>query len=288
MSTQHPIIAVTGSSGAGTTATGNIFSGIFRDEKIKAAFVQGDSFHKYTRLELSRLAASGSWGMKNHFSVDANHIDKLEVLFQDYSATGDGQYRHYVHNEDYQLIARGLAPGTFSPWEALPETTDLLFYEGLHGGLVTGNYNIPQFVDLLIGVSPIVNLEWMQKIHRDTTYRGYSQEAVVSTIINRMEDYVRYIVPQFANTHINFQRVPTVDTSNPFDAVAVPGENESMVVVRFREPKHADLPKLLQMIDGSFVSRFDTLVVPGHKMSLAMDLIIRPKVNELMQKRFQF
>jgi phosphoribulokinase len=288
MSISHPIIAVTGSSGAGTTTTGNIFANIFREENINAVMAEGDSFHKYTRMEMSRLAESGSWGAKNHFSVEANHIDKLEALFQDYSATGAGQYRHYIHNEDYQLIARGLAPGTFTPWESLPEGTDLLFYEGLHGGLITERFNVPQYVDLLIGVSPIVNLEWMQKIHRDTIYRGYSQEAVVSTIINRMEDYVRYIVPQFANTHINFQRVPTVDTSNPFDAVEVPVENESMVVVRFRDPQEVDLPKLLQIIDGSFASRYDTIVVPGHKMSLAMDLIIRPKVAELMERRFKF
>ncbi len=158
----------------------------------------------------------------------------------------------------------------------------------MHGGLITDSYNIPQYVDLLIGVSPIVNLEWMQKIHRDTNYRGYSQEAVVDTIINRMGDYVRYIVPQFANTHINFQRVPTVDTSNPFDAPELPGDNECMVVVRFRDPKGVHLPHLLQMIEGSFVSKYDTLVIPGHKMSLAMDLIIRPKVAELMACRFKF
>ena len=60
---------------------------------------------------------------------------------------------------------------------------------------------------------PIINLEWIQKLHRDKNLRGYSQEAVVDTILRRMPDYVNHICPQFSRTHVNFQRVPTVDTS---------------------------------------------------------------------------
>ena len=285
MSAKYPIISVTGSSGAGTTTASNIFNRIFADEGINAGMIQGDSFHKYTRTEMSRRAAKGHYGEWNHFSLDANHVDKLEALFQDYAATGTGQYRQYVHDDDFDLTKQGWKPGTFTSWMDLSPDTDVLFYEGLHGGILAEQVNIASHVDLLIGVVPIVNLEWIQKIHRDTQHRGYSKEAVVNTIVNRMDDYVRCIVPQFSNTHINFQRVPTVDTSNPFVMSDVPTDDESMVVIHFRQYSDVDFPYLLQMINGSFISRQDTLVIPGNKMPLAMDLIIRPRVKELMAHR---
>jgi len=282
MSKRHPIIAVTGSSGAGTTTTGRIFRRLFASEGLHAAMVSGDSFHRYNRAQMARLAAKGQFGERNHFALAANHIDKLEALFYDYSHTGSGQFRQYVHDEDRQPIESGFKPGTFTPWGPLAADTDLLFYEGLHGGVITETYNISQYVDLLVGVVPIVNLEWIQKIHRDTNNRGYSQEAVVETIINRMDDYVHDIVPQFAHTHVNFQRIPLVDTSNPFVVRDVPTEDESMVVIRFWDSSEVDFPYLLQMIAGSHLSRYDTLVIPGTKMSLAMDLIMRPMVLDLM------
>ena len=285
MSRRHPVIAVTGSSGAGTTTTGRSFSRIFATEGIRAAMVSGDSFHRYTREQMVRLAAKGQFGERNHFALAANHIDKLEALFYDYGHTGSGQFRRYVHDEDRDLVKAGHEPGSFTPWSALPADTDLLFYEGLHGGVISDTYNIAQYVDLLIGVVPIVNLEWIQKIRRDTHQRGYSEEAVVKTIINRMDDYVHDIVPQFSHTHINFQRIPLVDTSNPFVVRDVPTEDESLVVIRFREPAGVDFPYLLQMISGSHVSRQDTLVIPGPKLSLAMDLIMRPMVLELMAQK---
>ncbi|MCP5209517.1 MAG: phosphoribulokinase [Hahellaceae bacterium] len=285
MSSRFPIIAVTGSSGAGTTTVGNIFEKIFSEENISAAQVHGDSFHKYTREQMARLAAKGQHGEKNHFSLAANHIDKLEALFQDYGSTGTGQYRCYVHDDDRDLVRQNYKPGTFTPWTALPGSSDLLFYEGLHGGVQTEQYNIASHADLLIGMVPIINLEWIQKIHRDTKFRGYSEEAVVNTILKRMDDYVHHIVPQFTHTDINFQRVPTVDTSNPFIVRDVPTDEQSMVVIHFKQHRLVDFPYFLQMISGSFISRHDTLVIPGHKMSLAMDLIIRPKVLEMMEHK---
>ncbi|MEQ5835696.1 phosphoribulokinase [Marinobacter sp. R17] len=282
MSKRHPIIAVTGSSGAGTTTTGRIFSRIFASEGIRAARVSGDSFHRYTRDQMTVLAEKGRYGQRNHFSLDANHVDRLEGLFYDYSVSGSGQFREYVHDEDLHLIRQGYEPGTFTSWAPLPTDTDLLFYEGLHGGIVSEHYNLAQYVDLLIGVVPIVNLEWMQKIYRDTNERGYSQEAVVKTIINRMDAYVTDIVPQFSHTHVNFQRVPMVDTSNPFLVREVPNDDESLIVIRFRDHRDIDFPYLLQMIPNSHMSRHDTLVIPGTKLPLAMDLIVRPMVLELM------
>ena len=176
-------------------------------------------------------------------------------------------------------------PGTFTPWEDVPADTDLLFYEGLHGAVVTPEVNVARYPDLLIGVVPVINLEWIQKLWRDKHVRGYSAEAVTDTILRRMPDYVNYICPQFAHTHVNFQRVPTVDTSNPFIAREIPSADESMVVIRFANPKGIDFPYLLSMIKDSFMSRANTMVVPGGKMEIAMQLIFTPFIWRMMERR---
>ncbi|WP_027848828.1 phosphoribulokinase [Marinospirillum minutulum] len=287
MAREYPIIAVTGSSGAGTTTVKDAFARMFAREEVNAAFVHGDSFHRYTREQLEKLLEAHPEQRQSlsHFALEANLLDRLEQLFQDYSASGTGEYRQYIHAEDKEQVEAGYKVGTFTPWEALPEGTDLLLYEGLHGGLVTEDYNIAQYVDLLIGVAPSINLEWIQKIERDTKLRGYSQEAVIDTIHSRMEDYLRYILPQFSRTHINFQRVPVVDTSNPFEISSVPTADESFVVIRFRGPQKADFPYLLSMIKDSFMSRPNTLVVPGAKMQLAIELIMLPRMQEILEGR---
>jgi phosphoribulokinase len=138
--------------------------------------------------------------------------------------------------------------------------------------------------DLLIGVVPVINLEWIQKLHRDRGARGYTTEAVTETILRRMPDYVRYICPQFSRTHVNFQRVPTVDTSNPFVARFIPSPDESFVVIRFRDPKAVDFPYLLSMLHDSFMSRPNSIVVPGGKMELAMQLVFTPTIRALVDR----
>jgi phosphoribulokinase len=257
MSAKHPIIAVTGSSGAGTTTVKDTFERIFHRENVNAAIVEGDSFHRYTREEMKRIIdeaeARGERGI-SHFGPDANLLEDLEALFRGYGESGVGRKRVYIHNEE-QSVRWNLPMGTFTEWDDLPVGTDCLFYEGLHGGFVSDHINIARHADLLIGVAPIINLEWLQKLHRDTQVRGYSAEAVQDTILRRMHDYVHYIVPQFTRTHINFQRVPVVDTSNPFIARDVPSLAESMVVIRFSNPRGIDFPYLLNMISGSFMSR---------------------------------
>ena len=290
MSREYPIIAVTGSSGAGTTTVRRTFERMFSREDVHAAFVDGDAFHRYTKEELTRIFREEPERTDelSHFAVEANLLDRLEALFQEYGEHGSGTYRHYIHAEDKRMIEAGYKVGTFTEWQALPCGTDLLFYEGLHGGLVTGDYDIARHVDLLIGVAPTMNLEWIQKIDRDTKLRGYSQEAVIDTILGRMHDYVRYIQPQFSRTHINFQRVPTVDTSNPFEVQDIPTDAESFVVIRFRDPSTVDFPYLLAMIQDAFMSRPHTLVVPGARMPLAMELILGPVVKHLLgQRRFR-
>jgi phosphoribulokinase len=288
MSQQHPIIAVTGSSGAGTSTVKVAFEHIFYREGITPAVVEGDSFHKYDRAEMKRLVSEAHNDCRpfSHFGPAANELEMLEKLFSEYSQNGTGQRRYYVHNQD-EADKLSAAPGTFTPLEPLPANTDLLFYEGLHGGSVTETVNVAQYVDLLIGVVPIVNLEWIQKIHRDTKDRGYSTEAVTDTILRRMHDYVNHITPQFSRTDINFQRVPTVDTSNPFIARDIPTPDESFVVIRFRDARRLqiDFPHLLSMLHDSFMSRRNTIVVPGGKMGFAMEVILAPLIEKMMEKR---
>jgi phosphoribulokinase len=286
MSIKHPVIAVTGSSGAGTTTVKNAFEHIFRREEIKAAVVEGDSFHKYDRAAMKTAveAARKEGRTLSHFGAEANLFDKLEELFRTYGETGTGQKRYYIHNEE-EAAQYNCAPGTFTPWEPIPAGSDILFYEGLHGGVVAGDVDVSKWVDLLIGVVPIVNLEWIQKIHRDNKERGYSAEAIVDTILRRMPDYVQVITPQFSRTHINFQRVSMVDTSNPFIARDIPTPDESFVVIRFRYPQKHDFPYYLQMIHGSWMSRPNTIVVPGGKMGFAMEVILTPIIHDTIEQK---
>ena len=287
MSERHPIIAITGSSGAGTSTVTRTFSNIFRRENVKAAIVEGDSFHRYDRTDMKKqLAQADAAGNKHlsHFGPENNLFDELEGLFKSYSETGTGKKRFYLHNQD-EAEPYGQEPGTFTPWEEIDKDTDILFYEGLHGAVKTEQNDIAQYPDLRIGVVPVINLEWTQKLWRDKNQRGYSAEAVTDTILRRMPDYIHYICPQFEHTHVNFQRVPMVDTSNPFIARDIPSADESMVIIRFANPKGIDFQYLLNMIGNSFMSRANTIVVPGGKMELAMQLIFTPFVWRMMERR---
>lgn len=287
MSVKHPIISVTGSSGAGTTSVRNTFEQIFRREKITAAFIEGDAFHRYDRNEMQRkMAEEAARGNRHfsHFGPDANLLAELEAVFAQYGETGTGRTRHYVHDAE-EAERYGAPPGTFTPWEPFPEPTDLLFYEGLHGAVKSNGIDIARHADVKIGVVPVINLEWIQKIHRDRSTRGYSTEAVMDTILRRMPDYVHTICPQFTETDINFQRVPTVDTSNPFIARWIPTADESMVVIRFRNPRGIDFPYLLSMIHDSFMSRANSIVIPGGKLDLAMQLILTPIILQLVERK---
>ncbi len=288
MSKKHPVVAVTGSSGAGTTTVKRAFEHIFYRDGIKAAVVEGDSFHRYTRAEMRKKVSEGL----SHFGHQANHFDKISELFKTYGESGSGQKRYYLHSteeaaEHNARLGCDQKPGEFTPWEEIEPGTDLLFYEGLHGMVVHGDVDVAKHVDLGVGVVPIVNLEWIQKIFRDNAERGYSEEAIVDTIMRRMPDYINHITPQFSRTDINFQRVPTVDTSNPFIARDIPTPDESFVVIRFRDPKKLDIdfPYLLSMIDNSFMSRRNSIVVPGGKMGFAMEIILQPIIERMMDAR---
>ena len=310
MSSKFPIVAVTGSSGAGTTTVRNAFQDIFRREGITSAVVEGEAFHRHEREEMKRVIAQAHTEGKSlsHFGPEVNLFDKLEALFKEYSEHGTGQVRAYVTEDNQEQLKQ--PPGTFTPWEPTPTDTDLLFYEGLHGGVVarawtrrqmspshnpvvaerrsdrtSNGIDVAQYVDLLIGVVPVVNLEWIQKIHRDTNVRGFSAEAVTETILRRMRDYTHFITPQFSMTDINFQRVPVVDTSNPFIARDVPTPDESLIVIRFREPQRFAFPQMTRRIQGAVMSRPNTMVIPGGKLTLAIEVICTPLIHELIEKR---
>jgi len=292
VSRKHPVIAITGSSGAGTSTVKEAFEHMFRREGIKPAIVEGDSFHRYNRADMKKaMVEAEKKGSRtfSHFGPDANLFAELEELFGTYGETGRGRRRLYIHNDEEagRFSHLGIGAGEFTPWEDIPEDTDCLFYEGLHGCVATKDINVAQHADLRIGVVPVINLEWIQKIHRDTRQRGYSEEAVMDTILRRMHDYVHYIVPQFKLTDINFQRVPIVDTSDPIIARDIPTADESLVVIRFRKPDRfrVDFPFLLQMLKDSWMSRRNTIVVPGGKMGLAMELILTPILRRIMEDR---
>lgn len=287
MSTKHPIIAITGSSGAGTTSVTRSFQRIFRRESLKAAVIEGDSFHRYDRKGMRVALVEAEKAGNHHFShfgAEANLLEELENTFREYGETGNGRTRKYLHDAE-EAAPYGQDPGTFTAWERFQDDTDLLFYEGLHGGAVTDKVNVARHPDLLVGVVPVINLEWIQKIHRDKAQRGYSTEAVTDVILRRMHDYVHYICPQFNRTHVNFQRVPTVDTSNPFIAREIPTPDESFVVIRFAQPKGIDFQYLLSMLHDSFMSRPNTIVVPAGKMELAMQLIFTPFIWRMVERR---
>ena len=289
MSQKHPIVVVTGSSGAGTSTVKHAFEQIFTREKINPVIIEGDSFHRYDRAAMKDAMTKAE--VENdktfsHFGANANLFDKLEELFKTYGESGAGQKRLYLHSDEEAEAYEGLDPGQFTPWEDIPTGSDIMFYEGLHGGVVAENVDIAKHVDLLVGVVPSVNLEWIQKIHRDNAERGYTEEVIVDTILRRMHDYVKYITPQFSRTDINFQRIATVDTSNPFIARDIPTPDESFIVIRFTDPDkfNINFPDLLDMIPNSFMSRRNTIVVPGGKMGFAMELILTPIIHHMIEK----
>ena len=294
MSKKYPVVAVTGSSGAGTTFVKRAFENIFLREGINPSIVEGDSLHSLSRKDFGKHLKIASENGNNHFShfgPEANDFAAIERTFKDYGESGTGKKRYYLHSPseaEFQNERLGCSKesGEFTPWEDIETGSDLLFYEGLHGLVVdkANDINSPKYVDLGVGVVPSVNLEWIQKIHRDHSERGYDEEVIVDTILRRMPDYVNYIAPQFSQTDINFQRVPTVDTSNPFISRDIPTADESFVVIRFKDPNKfmIDFPYLLNMLHDSFMTRRNTIVIPGGKMGMAMEIILAPIIHRLI------
>lgn len=288
MSVAHPIIAVTGSSGAGTSTVQQTFETIFQQLNIQPVMVQGDSFHRYDRAEMrtASVAALSKGQNLTHFGPQANCLDRLEKLFQSYAENGSGESRHYVH-DGAEANQFGCPEGTFTQWQPLAADSDLLFYEGLHGAAVIDNIDIAQYPDLLIGIAPVINLEWMQKIHRDCLNRGYSQDTVIDIISQRVPDYIRYITPQFSRTHINFQRVPLVDIADPFAAKALPAAEHTLGVISYTARWAQQIDDNLSQIKEAYTNASHNIVVPGELMAEAMAILIRPIIKEMLDKKRQ-
>jgi phosphoribulokinase len=216
--------------------------------------------------------------------------------------------RQYAHTAEHGEEL-GVQPGEFTPWSPLQPGSDLLFYEGQHGGLMANTWtrrkvdsrhfppeidrrvgsqgiDVAQHVDLLIGVAPAINLEWIQKIHRDCKKGTCSPDESVETILRRMDDYIHYIVPQFGLTDINIQRVPMVDTSDPFIARDVPLADESLCVIHFRDRERHDFPDLLERIPDATMSRPTTMVIPSNSLRLALGVICGPILAGFMQLKW--
>jgi len=309
MPQKHPIVAVTGSSGVGLSNVLHAFKAIFRRRKINAAIVHGGTFRRFTESEFAAQLAMARASGRNFswFGPECNHFVELETFFKAYSETGSGVVREYAN--DAKLAAElGVPTGEFTPWHPLPAGSDLLFYEGQHGGVVaqtwtrrkvdsrhfplgfdrrvnTRGIDVAQYVDLLIGVVPAINLEWIQKIHRDCSDGQCSLEDTVEIILRRMDDYIRYIVPQFGLTDINVQRIPLVDTSNPFIARDVPTESECAFVVDFRDSKRYDFIDLLRRIPGAQMTRSTTMLIPGGALAHALEVICAPILAGLVEGR---
>ena len=118
MSAKHPIITITGSSGAGTTSVKRIFEQIFRRESIEAAFIEGDAFHRYDRAAMkAEVAKQEKAGNPNftHFHAEANELGILEEVFEEYGRRGSGRTRTYIHDEDEEK-QYGTPPGHFTGW----------------------------------------------------------------------------------------------------------------------------------------------------------------------------
>jgi phosphoribulokinase len=305
MAGKYPIVSITGASGSGTRIVQEAFKDIFHRQNLKAVFVHGDGFLKYDKDKMSSITEEFACRGQalSCYGPELNDFIALETLFRNYTATGTGRYRYFVTQDNRELLDRPL--GHFTEWLDVPEDTDLLFYEGMHGGVVSNSWtrrkmsashnekiikerrntgkesgvDVAQYVDMLIGVVPAINLEWIQKIHRDSNCSKASSMEVTETILSRLQDYIHFIVPQFSLTDINFQRMPIVDTSNPFVARGVPTEAESIVVIRFREPKKYDIPSLLKRLDGAFMSRSNTMVINGGEMQHALDIICAPMIE---------
>ena len=284
MSAKFPIVAVTGSSGSGTSSTRPVFETLFMRSGLAAAFVEGDSFHSYERAQMQTVLDRARIRGENfsHFGPAANLWDRLDSLFREFGEKGSGMVRRYLHTEA-EARAASQAVGTFTPWARLPDGIQALFYEGLHGGVVTEEYDIAGQVDLLVGMTPTVNLEWIQKIRRDTQSRGYEAEEVSRTILRRMPDYAAYIAPQFSRTDVNFQRVPLVDTSNPFLLQDIPSDEESLLVVHLNPQGRigSNVDGFLADLPGAFRSRPDTFVVPGARMNETMERVLGPAIDKL-------
>ena len=130
MSTKHPIISVTGSSGAGTSTVKHTFSQIFGREGVNEAVIEGDAFHRYDRVQMKqRTDAESKIGHSHfsHFGPEANLFEDLAQSFAQYGETGTARTRHYIH-DDQEAELYGAKPGTFTEWGKRGQGVQIYFF----------------------------------------------------------------------------------------------------------------------------------------------------------------
>ena len=283
MSAEHPIVAITGAMESGSVSVIQALERIFYRERVKAAYIDGSAFRRYDRNTMREAVREAEEQGKTlgHFGPEGNHLEKLESLFFEYAATGGGLFRHYLHT-DKQAQKYAQKVGTFTPWERMDPDSDLLLYRGLHGAAVADDIDLSQYPDLSIGVAPNANLEWMSKIQHEVQNRDVALEDAKTALLKRLDDYVHHITPQFMRTHINFQLIPLVDTSDPFGAEVVPSADECYLIIHFVDKYWPDFVPLLADIPGAFMTRRNTMVVPSSKMLMAIELVLMPIIHELI------
>ena len=281
MSLKHPIIAITGSSGAGTTSVKHTFEQIFRREKINPVYIEGDAFHRWNRLEMRekmKEAAARGDNHYSHFGADANLFEELEKTLRRL-------------RRDRQRADAPLYPRRRRGREARRRAGHLHRMGRIHAGLGPAVLRGPARLrrDRQGQCRPACRSQDRRRAGASISNgsRSCTATAPRAAIPPRRSPTrscgacpITSITscPQFTQTDINFQRVPTVDTSNPFIARWIPTPDESIVVIRFRDTHGIDFPYLLSMIHGSFMSRANSIVIPGGKLDIAMQLIFTPMI----------
>ena len=174
MTAAHPIISITGSSGAGTTSVKRIFELIFRREKVSAAFIEGDAFHRFNRAEMKvKIAEEDAKGNPNfsHFNAEANELDRLASIFEEYGNTGMGRTRTYVHDDDEAAVF-GVPQGTFS--------LDFPGSQGSHpghSGILQGN---PHAID---SGHAAASVDGERRVDQDRAFGATYQDAVAVRVL---------------------------------------------------------------------------------------------------------
>ncbi len=170
MSVRHPIIAVTGSSGAGTTTVMKTFDHIFRREQHQGP---GDRGRFVSRLQPGRDARARARGGHGQGSDHQPFRTGVEPVGR--ARRHDGSLRRHRRRQGAPLHPRrrGSAssssgePGTFTTGSRCRRTATCSSTKGCMAATRTARWMSREKVDLLVGVVPIINLEWIQKLHRD-------------------------------------------------------------------------------------------------------------------------
>jgi phosphoribulokinase len=230
--------------------------------------------------------AGGQQPHFSHFGPEANLLEELGDLFKSPMARpASGKVRKYLHDAE-EAEPYGQQSGEFTPWQDIPADTDLMFYEGLHGacrqrhdrhraaGRPAASASCRRSTS---NGSRSCTATRTSAATRQRRSRTPSCAACPTTSTTSR--------PQFSRTHVNFQRVPTVDTSNPFIARDIPTADESFVVIRFANSKGIDFPYLLSMIHNSFMSRPNTSWFPAARWNWRCRLIFTPLILRMIENR---